>query len=89
MLDCEKCKLYLQNLSFAEEERRQLQKDYEAVSDNCHRLLEELSHFIIDESGKILPGRGQVANQVIKAVRFGMIKGKGLPKTATQKSLDI
>jgi len=37
-----------------------------------------LSFFITDDDGKVLPDRKEIALQVIRAARFGVIKGEGL-----------
>jgi hypothetical protein len=78
MENCPKCDLFMQNVMHLQNEQKKLQRDYNFISDSCYRLLEELSHFIKDSNGHIIPERRHIAAQVVSAVRHGVIKGEGL-----------
>ena len=73
-----KCKQYKIHLEFLEKEKNKASDDYNFISDQCYKLLEQLSFFITDDEGKVLPDRKEIALQVIRAARFGVIKGEGL-----------
>ena len=77
MDDCPKCTLYRQHIGLLENEKGRLNADYVFISDACHRLLGQCARLLGSVSEALTDEQREIAVQVIRGVRLGVIKKEG------------